>query len=248
MKEWRVATALELPDYLVDRVLAPAPGDCGVLHLSTPVVAFGNARVARVATLGLNPSGVEFLDKVGHELVDPHRRLATRNSLGRLADDRFSVDDARRIVTACDSYFTHNPYRRWFNHLERILNEVGASYWPGMTPACHLDVSQWSTDPVWGKLRSDQRRHLVMDGLSFLQAQLQRHSIELLLVNGSGAMAPIRSDLQGIDTQNFDRGTLTVGVLGDVRVVGWSTNLQSSRAVTNDFRGRLANRVKSARR
>ena len=38
--------------------------------MSTPVVAFGNARVARVATLGLNPSCIEFLNRAGQELVE----------------------------------------------------------------------------------------------------------------------------------------------------------------------------------
>ena len=60
----------ERPDFLVDRVVAPAPNDCGVLAMSTPVVAFGNARVARVATLGLNPSCIEFLNRAGQELVE----------------------------------------------------------------------------------------------------------------------------------------------------------------------------------
>lgn len=234
----------ELPDYLVDRVVAPAPKDCGVLALGTPVVAFGNARVARVATLGLNPSGVEFLDSGGHELVESSRRLATRRSLGRPPDDRFTVDDAHAIVHACDSYFTHNPYMRWFCQLERILNAVDASYMPGMTSACHLDISQWATAPVWGKLSSEQRRLLIEDGRAFLHEQMKRHAIELLLVNGSGAMKPIQRIVRPVRSERLDSCAVTVGAIGDVQVVGWSTNLQSSRGVTNVFRCRLADRVK----
>lgn len=233
-----------LPDYLVDRVVAPAPNDCGVLALSTPVVAFGNARVARVATLGLNPSGVEFLDSGGDELVESSRRLATRKSLGRSLDDGFTADDVHAIVYACDSYFTQNPYMRWFSQLERILNAVGASYVPGMTPACHLDISQWATAPVWGRLSSAQRRCLIEDGRAFLHAQLKRHEIELLLVNGSGAMKPIEQIVRRVCGERLDSCAVTVGAIGDVRVVGWSTNLQSSRGVTNVFRSRLADRVK----
>ena len=109
---------------------------------------------------------------------------------------------------------------------------------------------RWPRDPsldpqlVW-KGKDADADELVADGTERRATAAEKSDPNLLLlVNGSGAMAPIRSDLQGIDTQNFDRGTRTVGVLGDVRVVGWSTNLQSSRGVTNDFRGRLANRVK----
>ena len=239
VQQWRVVS---LPKYLVDRVVAVAPSDCGVLGLSTPIVAFGNARIARVATLGLNPSRAEFMDN-GHERVDLNRRLATRRSLGRSPGECFTVEDAHVIVEACDSYFTHNPYRRGFGQLEPILNAVGASYWPGMIPACHLDVSQWATDPVWGTLRSEQRRVLIEDGLPFLRAQLERHLIELLLVNGAGAMRPISKAVQSIHSEHLDNCAVSVGTLGEVRVVAWATNLQSSYGVSNEFRGRLANRV-----
>jgi hypothetical protein len=53
-----------------------------VIPGSTPVVAFGNARTARVATLGLNPSSIEFADKKGAILKGAKRRLATHESVG----------------------------------------------------------------------------------------------------------------------------------------------------------------------
>jgi hypothetical protein len=79
---------MALPDYLIERVRRPPPVDSCVVPGSTPVIAFGNARAAAVATLGLNPSRVEFLDRAGNELPEPLRRLETLRSLrvARLAD------------------------------------------------------------------------------------------------------------------------------------------------------------------
>ena len=46
----------ELPDYIEHKVRRPFPHEAFVVQNSTPVVAFGNARTAIHATLGINPS------------------------------------------------------------------------------------------------------------------------------------------------------------------------------------------------
>jgi hypothetical protein len=51
-----------IPDYIVQRIRRPIPVNRGVVAGSTPVLSFGNAQCAAVATLGLNPSVREFLD------------------------------------------------------------------------------------------------------------------------------------------------------------------------------------------
>jgi hypothetical protein len=56
----------KIPRYIDDRLRRPLPPpNLCVVRGSTPVVSFGNAQCASVATLGLNPSRVEFLDKHG---------------------------------------------------------------------------------------------------------------------------------------------------------------------------------------
>jgi hypothetical protein len=41
-----------------------------------------------------------------------------------------------------------NPYRRWFDPLDQALRAAfGVSYYAGT--ACHLDLVQWATTPVW---------------------------------------------------------------------------------------------------
>src|SRR5947209_8376604 len=67
--------------YIEQRLRRPVPCDCNVVAGSTPVLSFGPAKSAQVATLGLNPSRVEFLDDDGCELTVANRRLATQASL-----------------------------------------------------------------------------------------------------------------------------------------------------------------------
>jgi hypothetical protein len=52
---------LPIPDYIKKRIDRPTPTDACVVLESTPVVSFGDASKARVATLGLNPSRREFI-------------------------------------------------------------------------------------------------------------------------------------------------------------------------------------------
>jgi hypothetical protein len=49
----------------------------------------------------------------------------------------------------CNSYFHGNPYS-WFARLEEVLQAIGASYYEDT--ACHLDLTQWATDPTWNGL------------------------------------------------------------------------------------------------
>lgn len=72
-----------VPDYIEQRIRRPVPADSCVVPGSTPVVAFGDARAATVATLGLNPSRKEFLDEIG---VSNELRTALAARVGRLAN------------------------------------------------------------------------------------------------------------------------------------------------------------------
>lgn len=234
-----------VPAYVAARIRQPPPADCDVLAGSTPVVAFGDPRRARVATLGLNPSRAEF-EEGGIELEGPRRRFETLRSLGvtTLEDAHDSVID--RVWERCNGYFHGNPYR-WFDRLEEVLNAVGASYFD--ESACHLDLSQWATDPTWGGLTSEARQRLTAKDSAFLLTQLQAEPIDLLLLNGLGVLRAFRSaldgDLQpagGVEDRSV-RTMLHVGAIRGIQVVGWSTNLQSSFGVTKELRNKLALRI-----
>src|SRR5437016_5246614 len=118
-----------LPEYIVARLRRSVPPGGYIVRGSTPVLSFGDASQAIVATLGLNPSCREFLDPAGRELIGRSRRFETLTSLG--VPELVTAPDAalRRVVQGCNTYFTVNPYRRWFNQLEPVLQSVSASYY-----------------------------------------------------------------------------------------------------------------------
>lgn len=240
---------MEVPDYVAGRIRCAVPVNCSVVPNSTPVVSFGNASVARVATLGLNPSRVEFEEK-GVWLDGAKRRLATHQSLGVA-----SLVDAPDVVIAqvladCYDYFLHNPYWKWFGQLETLLTlAVGASYKNGT--ACHLDLVQWATDPTWGRLKAAARKQLIAADRAFLRQQLMSERIELVLLNGGKVVDEVASTgvtfvsrPSAVDTVHNMSTPVVVGRDRGVLYVGWRVNIQSSPGVTNRLRSALAARVR----
>lgn len=243
-------TPVTLPQYIEDRIRRPAPANAAVVPGSTPVLSFGDAQRATVATLGLNPSRVEFLDNRGNELTGDSRRLATHNSLGTSDLISAPTEIVAKVLDDCNGYFLRNPYRRWFDQLLPVLTACEASYYDGS--ACHLDLVQWATDPTWGKLKPAQvRAGLLAGATQFLAEQLQNENLKLLLVNGMAVIRHLRKtvvkDLEEVEPLAGNSYQVTRMFVGSaferVRVVGWSTNLQSSFGVTNELRDELANRV-----
>jgi hypothetical protein len=238
--------ATDVPEYVERRIRQPKPAGCRILPSSTPVVAFGNPRTSRVATLGLNPSRIEFTVD-GSELEGVARRFETLESLNvRSLEDAPALAIAK-VVQRCNGYFQGNPYRRWFDRLEDVLRAVGASYYDGT--ACHLDLSQWATDPVWNALDSSIRERLMHDGAAFLIEQLRCEPIELLLLNGRGvingfvgAVGDQLHQVRGVSDYEA-AAAFYAGSFERTRVIGWSTNLQSSWGVTKELRRLIAERV-----
>jgi len=236
-----------VPDYIAARIREDPPEDCCVISGSSPVVSFGDARVARVATLGLNPSRIEFEVK-GVELDGPSRRFETTRSLGVSTLVDASSDAVEVVFRRCNDYFSGNPYRRWFNRLEPILRSVGASYYDGT--GCHLDLSQWATDPTWNGLTSEVRTRLLQRDGRFLASQLHSEHIDILLLNGAAVVDGFRRVLGGVLEllpDNVSDCTVTTrlwtGRHNDMRVIGWSTNLPSSYGVTRKLVTDLAARA-----
>ncbi len=236
-----------IPSYVADRIRRPPPRDCHVLPGSTPVVAFGDPARSSVATLGLNPSRIEFQER-RVELDGPLRRFETLSSLGIESLDDAPEEFIVRVWHRCNCYFHGNPYR-WFNRLEAVLKAVDASYF-GDT-ACHLDLSQWATDPPWNGLPREVCKRLVAIDAEFLRTQLRSEPIRLLLLNGRAVLTAFQTVLGGSLVREHetvsDRSVTTqvyTGRIGAVQVIGWSTNLQSSFGVTSVFQMRLAERVR----
>lgn len=240
-----------VPTYIERRIRRRVPVDSQIVPGSTPVVAFGRFRTAQVATLGLNPSKVEFLDRAGNELREDDRRLATHASLGTADLSNAQSDLVAQVLDDCEEYFDRNPYRRWFNQLEGVLAQCGVSYYDGT--ACHLDLVQWATDPTWGGLSNEVKLKLLKSDVPFLLEQLATENVRLLLVNGSGVINQLQenataelSEMNPISGLGRNKTKLFVGsISGNIKVVGWSTNIQSSFGVTRELRTEIARRVSS---
>jgi hypothetical protein len=240
--------------YLSAMVRRLPPDGAGVLPGSTPVVAFGDPTRARVATLGINPSRREFTDEQGQMLTGAQRRLATMTSLGASRLDLLEDAQVASVVADCGTYFLRQPYRRWFDPLDALIRAgASASYYDGT--ACHLDLVQWATDPVWGQMADDRVRRVLMDdGVPHLRAQLAANpQIRMVLCNGRQVIDQVRAaglaDLA--ETGIIRSGTVTCYLYaaeqGDRRWLGWSANLQSGRGISNAFKEELAGRLARAR-
>jgi hypothetical protein len=238
-----------VPPYIEARIRQRRPDGCQVVPGSTPVVSFGDIRTAKVATLGLNPSRIEFHDRNGNELTGAKRRLETLSSLGETDLSSASPDKIRRVLEGCNNYFWLCPYRRWFDDLENtILQPIEESYYSGT--ACHLDLVQWATDPTWRNLRSVVKKTLIEDDLWFLRKQLSREHIRVLLLNGSGVVKAYRKSFGCNLTDKVIKlgWRLSVGCDAQgVRVIGWNKNLQGSHGVSLEDRKVLGMEVKKAR-
>jgi len=233
----------------VEMAARTTPAVVSIVERSTPVLSFGDALRADVATLGINPSRQEFYSTEGELLIGAQRRLATTDSLGITAGQPLTEDQARRVVAESNDYFARNPYN-WFNPLEALLNTAAsASYYD--RSACHLDLVQWATDPVWGKLTDRGAAALLLEeGRPHLETLLARSNVHLVLLNG----ATVVEQLQNIglarlrEVKKIAKGNTTcrllVGEGHGINYVGWSTNLQTSFGVPNEFKQRLAGEVK----
>jgi len=153
------------------------------------------------------------------------------------------------VVNACNGYFEANPYRGWFDQLEPVLQSVGASYYNGT--ACHLDLVQWATDPVWSKISNRAvRDRLLAEDAAFLRHQLRTGPFRLLLINGSSVVRQFERMMgMSLRPAGSVKGTsvesrMAVGRLPlGTRVVAWSVNIQSSFGICNGLRAAIASRV-----
>lgn len=235
---------------LEDRLRRAPPPNSQAVPGSTPVPAFGDFRVARVATLGLNPSKAEFLDRNGQLLVGKDARFVTLAAAGAPTLQDAPHEALVKVLDGTRNYFHKRPYRRWFDRLEKLLLAVDASYYAGS--ACHLDLAHWATDPVWKDLSPTTRADLIEDGAPFLRWQLTRFQIRHVLLNGRGVQRAVEKTL-GLRFEPLEPipGPLgrpadlyTAKLAGGPTFIGWSTNLQSSFGVTREFVDLLAQRLR----
>lgn len=243
---------------LVDLLAEGTPATLGAIPWASPVMAFGKLSKSRVATLGLNPSNLEFEEPGGIQLYEPLNRFETLKTL-RLKDWSLAgSNEVDRIWSACYHYFRRRPYDAWFKSLDRVVNGLGASYYHDYDSgvACHLDLVPFATAAKWSSLKSEMRQKLERLGAPTLVATLAESDIRVLILNGASVVraferlidAPL--EVMEIDAWRLRRGNSggvrglaysgVVSAIGGIdlgrkiRVLGYNHNIQSSFGVTSD--------------
>ncbi|RZJ94217.1 MAG: hypothetical protein EOO60_03540 [Hymenobacter sp.] len=234
-----------------------------VIPWACPVPYFGELDSAQVATVGLNPSNLEFVDAKGVALGEVARRFPTLEALQLANWELATPHHARLVESACATYFRRNPYDRWFKPLDYLLSSIGASYYFPGQGACHLDLVPYATTRKWGELSTSQKAALTALSSDVVARLVQQSTLHTLVLNGKAvvrlfeAIAGTTLDCQLVDAWSLPRrngmpvpgysyqGTITTlaGLpLGrPVRVLGYNHNVQSSFGVTSTFLKSLRN-------
>ena len=228
-----MANNAEILDRLIKRTMEAFPKNAPIVEHSTPVVAFGDCTTARVATLGINPSYEEFQDSSGELLKGKEKRLVDHESLGGEFTGGLSESQAERVIAGCSKYFLNRPFE-WFDDIENVvLKPNGITYSSG--EACHLDVIQWATNPIWSKITKQQECISLLENDSeFLKFQIASQGYDFIFLNGNTVIKQVKSlnlvKLQHAGFTSFGHGVrksrLWIGELGRTKFIGWNLNIQ----------------------
>ncbi len=197
---------------------------------SLPVLFFGHLFSARVATVGLNPSHQEYLDRRGNELCGELRRFETVNSLRAPDRASLSAEHCDRAIATMRTYFQPGkPVYSWFRSLDRVARGFGVRY--DLGEVAHLDLVQEATQPTWSGLPLQELAELRAADLPFLRWQLETFLLEVIVCNGRSVFAGVQTltNAQIVQSGKLARVTWYVAlsamsgrVMG---VVGWNIPL-----------------------
>lgn len=238
-----------------------------VLPWAAPVPFFGAIRESTVATVGINPSNREFVDAQGHVLRSEDRRLPTLDSLAISYWSDANGTHIREMIGSCERYFERNPYRLWFDVLERMLKIGGYSFYSG-DRACHLDLVAFATRIKWGSLEREAQRVLISRGRRAMAEMIRDSPIQVLVLNGRSVLKVFENftdtSLAATEVPEWTlprstgKGVAGVAYTGsisaiagieldrDVKVFGYNHNLQSSFGVTTEVMRSIGEQVGDA--
>ena len=246
----------------LEKVANPNHTEANIIGWASPVLSFGAPISAKVATLGLNPSNREFVDRNNNTLRGNEIRLHTLESLNLTSWHSAQKKDLTKIIEKQFNYFNENPYGQWFNVLESLLTPSGLSYYGKSATLCHLDLSPYATHKKWTNLTSQEEKLLLEMSKNILPRILRESRIETLILNGRKIVKEVEKagnlaltsqrvadwDLprrSGRDVPGFSyQGTLHCLFGHELRkpvsVLGYNHNLQSSFGVTKKVKNSIS--------
>ncbi len=236
---------VESYDFLCERMRLPETSY--TVADSLPILFFGNLFKAKVASIGLNPSGKEYLGPNGELLYGKSRRFETLSALRATSRQALSEDQCNLAIRRMLAYFNEGrSYDAWFNHLGRVARGMGLSYIEG--DMVHLDLVQEATQPTWSSLREVSRseaRNLLERDVPFLRRLMQEFSFEAVLCNGRTVLENVTALTNGaikplgeIRRLTYYAGTGRVG-RSRFRLFGWNIPLHQPTGLTSDDEVRL---------
>jgi hypothetical protein len=232
-----------------------------ILEYGAPVPSFGDPDSATVATLGLNPSCFEFINRDGAELDGEIRRFPTLGSLGITSWEQASDVHLSSIASSCSTYFKRNPYDSWFGQLDALLRAANFSYY-GDSGACHFDLVPYATICKWSDLSVRERKLLIDLSGTTLAELIEQSAVRALILNGASVVSEfeklVGNQLPKIQMDEWTlprksgQGVRGYAVSGRVHaiagkplsrpllVIGFNHNIQSSFGVTSRVRNAIA--------
>lgn len=212
---------------------------------STPVISFGDFTKAKLLTVSINPSSLEFATK-GKLFPETQKRLVDKEALGIDLRAELLEEHAERIWKGCQAYFKVNPYI-WFESIGSLLSTIEYSYLEGN--AAHVDLVQWSTFPAWKDIPKEAQRNFITKDLNFLEYQISMPNVEILVVNGlqvvntlkelNGFKIEVKEELKYKSGDKSKTCRLLVGVgPHGKKIVGWTSTIKSLQ-VSNEERSRI---------
>jgi len=162
-----------------------------VVQKSIPILFFGDLDAyrnskKRILTVALNPSDKEF-------------------SEARFDVSPSTLSDDSQYIKTLSEYFESNPYRFWFNHFEKLLQTIGASYYSrtsrpifaaikpdaetDFNRALHTDIcSPIATSVTWSKLKSKEdillKQELQRAGTKIWRDLIEYLNPDIILISG----------------------------------------------------------------
>lgn len=253
---------------LVARLDASSVQGTSIIPWGSPVPSFGNVSRSTVATLGLNPSNLEFVDKSGRELTGRVRRFHTLQSLGLARWRDAKAEHLRMIIDSCNKYFCRNPYDGWFMRLEELISGTKTSYYDSGPSACHLDLIPYATSSKWSELSSTQRTALLSMAEDTLGLLLRDSPVRVLILNGQTVVQSLQQigDIElerrvmpswtlprktggGVPGYSYTgrmRKIAGVKLKNEVILLGFNHNIQSSFGVTKGVKAAIGNWITRA--
>jgi len=223
-----------------------------VIYWACPIPFFGNIYRAKIATLGINPSNLEFVNEDGIELNLSLRRFNNLHSLNLSSWEGIHGNEISIIMNDCLNYFNHNPYDRWFKKLDYLISGTSFSYYFPSGEACHIDLIPFATKLKWSVLSSAEQRLLLDKSVPFLFYLLKQFNIHTLILNGQSVV----NQFQKITSCNLIKepktdwnlkreksnevlgysysGVLNFNRRKPIKVLGFNHNIQGSFGVTKE--------------